>query len=181
MQDKEMKFRVRVNPHNDLGTLAYYHIETVKRKLESNQQDGIALDCTSAVIAMAFYIESLLNYVGVKKFKDEWKERAPYYKKVALLSERLKFAYDKKIEPFRTLEALKDSRDNLAHGKPMEFDTMVNSTRELSKSMRPQWTLVTEPEIVIEAFERAKEFKSMLFTRARIKPGAALTSAFGGG
>lgn len=181
MQDKEMKFRVRVNPHNDLGTLAYYHTETVKRKLEFNEQDGIALDCTSAVIAMAFYVESLLNYVGAKKFKDEWKERAPYSKKVALLSERLKFDYDKKVEPFRTLEALKYSRDNLAHGKPMEFDTKVRSTRKLSNHMRPAWTLVTEPEMVISAFEKTKEFKSMLFASAKIKPGAALTSAFGGG
>ena len=181
MQDKEMQFRVRINPHNDLGTLAHYHIETVKRKLEKNEQDGIALDCTSAAIAMAFYVESILNYVGAKKFKEEWKERAPYPKKVALLSERLKFEYDKKVEPFITLETLKASRDNLAHGKPIEFETKVNSTRELSKSMRPQWTLVTNPDVVIAAFEQVKIFKSILFTKARIKAGAALTSAIGGG
>ena len=181
MQDKEMKFRVRINPHNDLGTLAYYHVEAVKRKLDKNEEDGIALDGTSAVIAMAFYVESLLNFVGVKKLKDEWKERAPYSKKVALLSERLKFDYDKKVEPFITLETLKKSRDNLAHGQPLEFETVVNSTRELSGIMRPQWTLVTNHGLVIEAFKQVKIFKFMLFTKARIKAGAALTSAIGGG
>lgn len=173
--------RVRLNPHNDLDSLAHYQVENIRAKIAAGQQDGIAMDCMSAVIAMAFCVESILNYVGHIKLRETWRERASYSTKVRELEVKLSFKYDKSAEPFRTLEALKKARDEMAHGKPMEFTVQLRSPKELGRAMAPAWRTVTETELVLEAFNQVRAFRSLLFTKGRIKPGAALTSAIGGG
>lgn len=136
----------------------------------------------SAVIAMTFYVEAVINYVGHKKLNDDWPEMANFAKKIALLRKATGIAYDKTVEPFSTVEMLKNARNNLAHGKPLEFTTSVSSSGELSQSMRPSWSsLVSDPEIVLKAFQDVKSFRDMLFKKARLKPGSAFTSAIGGG
>lgn len=74
MINREMNFRVRQNPHNDLEGLAYHHVRTIKDKLKSGAHEGTALDCRSAAIAIAFFNEAVLNFVGLKVFKDDWVE-----------------------------------------------------------------------------------------------------------
>ena len=176
-----LTMRVRLNPHNDLSQLAHYHVGIITAKLASGDEDALALDCMSAVVAMAFATESVLNYVGHHKLRENWKERSPFSAKIRLLEEKLRFKYDKAAEPYQTIELLKKARDEMAHGKPMEFIVQVPSTRELGRAMAPTWRAATEPELVVAAFERVMEFRALLFTKARIKPGAALTSAAGGG
>lgn len=173
--------RVRLNPHNALGQLAQYQVENIRAKVGAGSEDGIALDCMSAVIAMAFCVESILNYVGHIKFREKWRERAAYATKIKELESKLGFTYDKAVEPFRTLEILKKARDEMAHGKPMEFTVKLQSPKELGLAMAPTWRSGTEPELVLEAFERVRDFRALLFLKARIKPGAALTSAMGSG
>ena len=88
--------RVRLNPHNDLGQLAYYQVENIRTKEPATgNEDGISLDCMSAVIAMAFCIESILNYVGHIKLRQNWRERAPYPTKIRELEAKLGFTYDR--------------------------------------------------------------------------------------
>jgi hypothetical protein len=173
--------RVRLNPHNDPGQLAHYQVENIRTKLAAGNEDGIVLDCMSAVIAMAFCVESILNYVGHVKLREDWRERASYPTKIRELEAKLGFTYDKTVEPFRTLEALKKARDEMAHGKPMEFTVQLHSPKEMGSAMAPKWRTATEPELVLEAFSQVREFRAFLFAKGHIKPGAALTSAMGGG
>ena len=173
--------RVRVNPHNDLGKLAHYQVEIIRAKVSAGNIDGIALDCMGAIIAMAFCVESILNYVGHIKFQDKWRERASYATKIKVLEGKIGFTYDKAVEPFRTLELLRKARNEMAHGKPMEFTVQLQSPRELGLAMAPTWRPVAEPELVVVAFERVRDFRALLFSKGRIKPGAALTSAMSGG
>lgn len=171
---------VRLNPHNDLGRLAYYHVENIRSKIASGSEKGIALDCMSAVIAMAFCVESILNYVGQIKLRDKWRERASYHTKIRELEAILGFRYDKSVEPYRTLEVLKRARDEMAHGKPMEFAITVKSTTEMARAIAPTWRTSAESELVMQAFDRVCDFRAILFKKGRIKPGAALSSAMSG-
>ena len=181
MINREMNFRIRQNPHNDLEGLAYYHIGNIEAKLKSGDHEGISLDCRSAAIAIAFFNEALLNFVGLRVFKQDWAERAPFAKKIELLSNKLKFNYDKKVEPFLTVETLRSARNDLAHDKPVEFNAKAASNKELAAKMRSAWGVVDDPETVLAFFEQARAFKSLLFTKAKIKWATSLTSAFGGG
>ena len=169
-------FRVRVNPHNSLETLAQYHVSVVRDKLSSGNTDRIGLDCISAVIAMAFTVEAIMNFVGAKKV-SEWKERTPFKNKVGVLEATLRFKFDDSMEPFKTLSLLKEARDRMAHGQPVEFEVQVESDRQVGKAMQPVWTSAATPEFVLEAYDQVNDFKRVLFKRARIKPGVSLTSA----
>ena len=172
--------RVRLNPHNDLGRLAYYHVDNIRSKIISGNDEGIAFDCMSAVIGLAFWVESILNYVGQIKIRDNWRERSSYQTKIRELEVVLGFSYDKKIEPFRTLEVLKKARDEMAHGRPMEFTIEVKSTKEMVHAMSPTWKAAAEPELVTAAFDRVCDFRALLFKKGGIKPGAAFSSAMSG-
>jgi hypothetical protein len=92
------KLRVRIHPHNTLEALAHHHVAAVQAKLQANDYRSISHDCTSAVIAMAFTVEAVMNYVGAKKVSS-WKERAPFRKKVKLLEERLAWISTQRNSP----------------------------------------------------------------------------------
>lgn len=159
----------------------HYHIETIRHKLKSSKQDAINHDCISAIVFMAFYIEALLNYIGSKTLNEQWDDRLPYKRKILILSKHLQFNYDSRVEPFQTLEHLKTARNNLAHGKPIAFETTTPSRQDLKSKMQPSWMHLADSENTIHAFENVNIFKSLLFDSAGLNHVTALTSAVGGG
>jgi hypothetical protein len=169
-------FRVQIYPHNSFESLAQYHVGTVREKLATANYDCIGLDGISAVVAMAFAVEAILNFVGAKRVPG-WKERAPFRSKVTALAVRLNFKFDASVEPFKTLLVLKQARDTMAHGQPVEFEVEVQSDREIGRSMQPTWSSEIKPEFVLAAYDQVNEFKRFLFAKARIKPSASYTSA----
>lgn len=170
-------WRVRRTPHTNLWRLATHHHGVVESKLASKDATGINYDSMSAVIALAFSVEAILNFVGERKLQDEWDERAGYYKKVKALETRLNFEYKKQDEPFRTLEMLKNARDAMAHGKPVEFAISASSNNEIARAMQPEWSDATAPAAAIAAYTQVSTFKDFLLRRARIKPSTEFTSA----
>ena len=129
-----------------------------------------------------FYVKLLASDLGVAfAFGFLFGVMPPFAKKIELLSNKLKFNYDKKVEPFLTVETLRRARNELAHGKPVEFNAKAASNKELAAKMRSAWGVVDDPETVLAFFEQARAFKSLLFTKAKIKWATSLTSAFGGG
>ena len=171
------QYRARINPHNDLITLAHYHVGIVKQKVEAGAYEGIRLDGMSAVIAMAFAVEAVINYAGAKAVPG-WKERDFFPVKIKALEARLKFIFDAGVEPFRTISLVKEARNAIAHGQP-EIRIFEGEGGGLGAKLRPSWTSAVEPEFVVPAFDEVLRFKELLFGLAKIKPGAALTSAMG--
>ena len=170
------KFRVNINPHNNLEALARYQVSVVKSKLTGEDPKGLHYDCMSAIIAMAFSVEAILNFVGSKKVPN-WKERSPFKTKISLLESACGFKFDSSADPYLTLELLKKARDAMAHGQPIVFSVSVGSDKEVARHMRPIWVQATEPAVVIAAYDQIEAFKRFVFSHARIKLGASLTSA----
>jgi hypothetical protein len=100
-----MVFRIRQYPHNDLLNLAHYHREVIRAKIQSGDHDGIALDCTSCLIALAFVVEALINFVGSRKVTD-WNERAQSPAKVRKLSKALGITIQPELKPFGAISTL---------------------------------------------------------------------------
>jgi hypothetical protein len=174
-------WRIHTHPHNNLVSLAAYHVRVIEEKLESGTEDAIALDCMSAVIALAFSVEAILNFVGHRKLRTEWDERAPYYKKVKALEAALGFEYKKTDQPFQTLEHLKAARDSMAHGKPVLITLQTDDDRKLAQAMQAPWASATKPNLVLEAYKDVTAFRNLLFSKARIKPGTSMSGAMGHG
>ena len=153
-----------------------YHVATLSESARREDDRVAPYECMSAVIALAFSVEAMLNFVGKKKLGDEWNERARYRQKVQALEKRLNFKYAKADEPYLTLETLKEARDHMAHGKPVELEIVANTKQDVVVAMRPAWTPATDPTTVLAAARRVSEFKEFLFKRARIKPGSEFSS-----
>ena len=154
-----------------------YHVGVVEDKAARGEHADLRYDGMSAVIALAFSIEAFLNFVGERKLGADWKERASYRQKIGALENRLNFKYVKTDQPFRTLEALKEARDQMAHGKPADFEVTAESTNEVAAAMQPEWASNTTAQAVRAAVAEVSQFKDFLFKRARIKPGTGFTSA----
>ena len=174
-----MSFRVRVNPYNQLETLAWYHLQAAQAKVGVAEHRGIALDCMSCLIALAFSVEALVNFVGHKKIAD-WKERAPFSTKLKLLEASFSLSLDRLAEPYLTIKRLKEARDKMAHGQPLDFTLNSEDKSELARAMQSPWSESTNVEFLAHAYEQIQVFKRTLLSKARIKPGATYTTAIGG-
>lgn len=173
-----MTHRVKVYPHNDLFNLAHYHREVINQKVSAGEQDAISLDCMSCLIALAFSIEALINFVGSKRVED-WQERQPYRNKINQVCAAASLNFDTDQEPFSTLWALKELRDSIAHGQPIKVNTTARTRDELRTSMECPWYKNLSPEYVNHAYEQAKFFERTLFTNCEIKVEETITSAVG--
>lgn len=140
------KLRVRIHPHNTLEALAHHHVAAVQAKLQANDYRSISHDCTSAVIAMAFTVEAVMNYVGAKKVSS-WKERAPFRKKVKLLEERLAWISTQRNSPKPEVPCVGAGHALMVSGRPFHQGMLTGLLNSgLSTTMgrwarRWKWTL----------------------------------------
>ena len=168
-------------PHDALWRLAKYHLAVLQDKQARGVRQGIAYDGTSAIIAMAFAVEALLNFVGEQKLKSAWKEGASYPQKIKDLEARLVFKYEKSLEPYLTLESLRRARKLLAHGKATTFLLGNASEDDVAAALQPEWSQYTSPADVLATAQQVDEFKNFILKRARIKPGTLFSSAWAEG
>ncbi|MEZ8174278.1 MULTISPECIES: hypothetical protein [Vibrio] len=168
--------RVRVYPHNDLMNLAHYQRDTIRNKLAAGEEDALALDCLSCLVSLAFSVEALVNFVGSKRVKG-WKERKPYYDKISQVCSTAGEEFDKSVGIYKSLWELKELRDSIAHGKPIEFTTDVKTRDELRAQMQCPWDSSLTPEHVETTYEIVKNFERMLFKNCNITIGETVTSA----
>jgi len=173
-----MNHKVSVYPHNDLLNLAHYQIQKINEKVKGGDQDGIALDCMSALIAMAFSVEAVINLIGHKRVAS-WKERKPYYEKAAAVCSVAGLSFNKAIEPYKTLWQLKELRDAMAHGQPVEFCTSIKTREEVRVNMGCKWDVHSTPDYVNHAWANIKKFEHMLFQGAGLSVGETLTGVIG--
>ena len=133
-----MAHKIRVYPHNDLFNLAHYHRHIINHKVANNDEDGLALDCLSCLISLAFTVESLINFVGSKKIKG-WRERQSFRTKMTEVCDAVGLSFDENKEPFATIWKLKVLRDLIAHGHPFETVTNISSREEMRRAMECPW------------------------------------------
>lgn len=173
-----MAYRARVYPHNDLLNLAHYHREVIERKHNHGIKDAIALDCMSCVIALAFSVEAIVNFVGAKVITN-WKERLSYQDKMATIGDALGLDLDFSMEPYKTLYLLKETRDQMAHGKPIESTAEASSREAMRRAMECPWDNLLTPKFTEHAYEQVKTFEHCVLSRAGISIAETLTSAVG--
>lgn len=154
-----------VYPHNDLLNLAFYHIDTIRTKVKTDEDNGLALDCHSCLIAIAFSVEALINFVGDKKV-DGWNEYERFHIKMEQVCEIADIKYDESVEPFSTLNQIKQLRNLMAHGKPIEG----------GEGMKCAWDDFLHPEFSEESYKQVKEFQRLLLEGCEIGIEETITS-----
>ena len=144
---------------------------------KDESSEGIALESTSCIIALAFVVEGILNVVGAR-LDSSWQERQPYSEKLRYCMGELGVS-DLSEEPFATLEMLKEFRDQVAHPKP-RFETVeVDAPSEIFAHMDAPWEKVCNPGFALAAFEQVDAFERMVLEHPKIDEHAFMTQAFG--
>ncbi len=105
--------------HNDLENAAHHFGERIKARLAADNRDGIMFDCMACATMLAFTWEAYLNFFG-HKLVGNWNEKANVYKKIDKVFQRLKIAPKWAERPYSSIRDLKEVRNILAHGKPVE-------------------------------------------------------------
>jgi putative transposase len=77
---------------------------------------------------IAFAIEANVNFIG-SEVMNPWDEALPTKEKIKMISQKLGFAADFGKRPYQTVTELKQFRDALAHGKPIERLMRENGLR----------------------------------------------------
>lgn len=172
-----MTHRVNIRPHNDLLNLAHYHYETINRKISDGVAEAVALDCMSCIVALAFSVEALVNFVGSVRV-PAWKERRAFAEKLDKVTEAVGLPYDSTVEPYQTIAILKQIRDQIAHGQPIEKSVRVSSTATLKEAMEAPWDAFLTPAFCCRAYMRVNDFERLLLERSGIPIEQTITSAF---
>jgi hypothetical protein len=112
--------------HNDLSNAAHHFLEQIQEKLKGGNCKGIAFEYMACLVMLAFTFEAKINFLGHKLIKG-WNERQSFNSKVTEVLGHLRVTPDWKVRPFSSIETLKNFRDSIAHGKPVEttFDEEV--------------------------------------------------------
>jgi hypothetical protein len=159
-----MSHRVRVYPHNDLLNLAHYQREIINSKESEGVGDALGLDCLSCLISLAFSVEALVNFIGQKKING-WQERKVYRNKINQVCEEASLVFNENEEPFKTIWQLKELRDSIAHGQPIELTTSVSSREELRRAMECPWDQHLSSEYINHAYNMIKlTFNTLVFS-----------------
>lgn len=108
----------RIYIHNDLANAAFHLKENVLR-INDSKEAGIALHILGALTLYAFAMEAKINFLGSKTIEN-WTEGAPYHIKISKIIKSCNVNYEHNNRPLSTLNRLKNFRDLVAHGKPIE-------------------------------------------------------------
>lgn len=145
--------------HNDLSNIAYRLKERVRTALEKNDRDGIGLDIMAALVMTAFTYEAYINFIGFSTIAP-WRERDATPAKEGLVFEKLGLSFEADQRPRKTTIALRQVRNILAHGKPIDDSDAwesVGTHDELDAEARaafvPEWEEMVSPEFLFQAFD----------------------------
>ena len=150
----------KVYVHNDLSQGATYFNGLIKGKLAKGSHDGIAFDGMACALMIAFAFEANLNFMGSRLLKTgklaEWNEKQSFSKKLNKVFGVLGIPVALEKRPLSSMQKMKNLRDILAHGKPVETtedEEVVGTHEELDRgsNLAADWEADVRPEPVSEA------------------------------
>ncbi|RUU29510.1 hypothetical protein [Mesorhizobium sp. M6A.T.Ce.TU.016.01.1.1] len=168
--------------HNDLANAAYYFKERIAERLKNDDREGVALEMMACLTMIAFAVEAKINFLG-HKLISKWDERAPYLTKVKMVTKQLGVAFDEQTRPYKTVRDLKNFRDTMAHGKPIELQNdkeIITTHEELERRgyLTADWQSQLNEQFVNDAFDDMEVIWRDLLSRSKLEIFDTLT---GGG
>jgi len=165
--------------HNDLGNAAHFHKERIVQRHSAGDKNGLALDCMACLIILAFSVEAQFNFLGLK-IVPNWYERDKFSEKQKKIFKALKIKPDMSQRPFVTLVKLKEFRDLVAHGKPIEVETdevlvATNEELDIFSGLRGSWETFCERDFVEQAYHDVEKVWEELLKKSGLQHCDTLT------
>lgn len=155
--------------HNDLANAAYHSKLLIEEKLKTDGA-GIALDCMGCLTMLAFTVEAKINFLGAKLITS-WKERQPFDDKLKAVLERLNLQLNPSERPLSSINELKEFRDSIAHGKPLEIESdeeVTGTAEEIDNlpDLTANWQNFSKPENVFKISDDVDAFWKLLLQQS---------------
>lgn len=145
--------------HNDLSNIAFRLKERVKNALDKEDRDGIGLDIMAALTMVAFAYEAYINFIGFSVLKP-WREWSPSHIKEARVFQKLGIELVTGERPYSSIVSLRQVRNTLAHGKPINETATwesIGTNSELEAEARaasiPAWEELITPDFLFQAYD----------------------------
>jgi hypothetical protein len=166
--------------HNDLSQSAFYFKALIERKLADGSRDGIAYDYMACVAMIAFAFEANLNFMGYKVIKD-WNEWQNWDAKVFSVVKRLEMPVVWTERPLSSMRAMKDIRDMVAHGKPLETTEerileVKAEDLDHANDLRAQWQKECTHDAVFQAYDDMDDLWKQMIEKSGIPLFDTITS-----
>lgn len=171
--------------HNDLSGAAHYFQSRIADRLSNNEdKKGISYEYISWMIMLAFGFEAKINFLGHKLLK-KWRERDSYDDKIKMVCKHLGIEINRNEEPFCLIYDLKEFRDTIAHGKPIEeeFDKIIEIAADQSDSiidLRGTWETQCNPDKIKKIHEATETLWQEMLKRSQINIYETMTHGTGG-
>ncbi|MES0879658.1 hypothetical protein [Roseibium sp. SCP14] len=161
----------RIFIHNDLSNAAFHFKRLIESKSAKGDHSGLGLEVMAGATMLAFANEARFNFLGYHLEGNSWDEWKPAMKKVRRVFEILGISPDFSDPPYLYLQALKDFRDTLAHGKPeyKEFKEELEATEEELLGMldlKADWERSLEPSFFCEAYDASEKIWKELLQKS---------------
>jgi hypothetical protein len=190
--DQNIKARVQTNKklyiHNDLSQGATYFNDTIQDKLRKGSRDAIAFGGMACALMIAFAFEANLNFMGSHLLTTgkvtSWDERSKFAKKLKKVFEAIGIPVEIDKRPLYSMQRMKDLRDTLAHGKPVEIENeeeKIGTREELRKglSLAANWEQEVRPEVVSDALEDLDKLWKLMIEKSGIDVTDTISQAEG--
>ena len=173
--------------HNDLSNIAFYYRNLIIERTEKKDNKGITFDHMSCLMFSAFSFEAYLNFFGLKLVAD-WEKKdmqwMPFGKKSTLIFDTLKLSYNWDEEPYKSVDALKNFRNTIAHGKPkvISYDNIVEVPRneiERPYELTAEWEVLCTHDSTLAIYESVVKVIGLMREASGIEPYEMLTSGTG--
>ena len=170
--------------HNDLSNAAYFFKRTIDEKIEKNERDGLGFYRMACALMLAFTFEAKINFLGHKLLPD-WNEMQKFDDKVGRVLDHLGVRADWDTRPYSSIEGLRQFRNSIAHGKPIEieYDEFVQvPAEELDRrvDMSGEWEAACTPEKLTQASSDLDDIWKDLLKRSGLSVWDTLTTGEGG-
>jgi endonuclease-3 len=170
--------------HNDLSNAADFFKRAIEEKTKNNERDGLGFYRMACALMLAFTFEAKINFLGHKLVLN-WKEQQNFDDKVGQVLARLGINADWKVRPYSSIEGLRQFRNSIAHGKPVEIthdETIQVPEEELDRrvDLSGTWEAACTLEKLIEASDDVDNIWKDLLKRSGLSVWDTLTTGVGG-
>lgn len=160
--------------HNDLWSAAHHFKQVIEAKIRAGDRKGIKFDYLACMMMLAFASEAMINFIGQKRI-EPWDELQPTKDKFKSVLKRLGIKPDWNKRPYSSIALLKEFRDLIAHGKPvdLEFDEeTIVSAEDLYRpeSLDSEWVKYCSQDQIVDAYNDVNGIWKELLMAAGIPP-----------
>lgn len=169
--------------HNDLANAASHFKEQIEAKLEADDKKGIAFEYMACMTMLAFAFEARINFIGQRELAS-WDELWPTKDKVKTVLKHLRLTRDWNKRPYSSIVLLKEFRNLIAHGKPIDdvFDEEIVKSAEIldrPEVLDSEWRKFCSHDQVFNTFDDVDVIWNELLKAAGIPLFETLTRGSG--